>query len=103
MPEQLHFMRPEWLWLLAPAALLALGLWLQRRRAGSWNDVIDPELLKHLVGEAGGRSQRSLLPLLLLAWIIAAIAATGPSWKQIPQPVHQKQDAWFSCWTSVIR
>jgi Ca-activated chloride channel family protein len=26
-------------------------------------------------------------------WIVAALAASGPSWQKIPQPVHQKQDA----------
>ena len=37
---ELHLMRPQWLWVLVPALLLALLLWRQRDRLGSWNQVI---------------------------------------------------------------
>ncbi|MEM1111184.1 MAG: VWA domain-containing protein [Pseudomonadota bacterium] len=93
MPEQFHLMRPEWLWLLLPALAMALLLWLQRRRTGSWSNVIAPELLEQLIGETTEKRRLSAAPLLLFAWIVAAVAAAGPSWQQIPQPVHQKQDA----------
>ncbi len=89
----LHLMRPEWLWAIVPAVLLALALWQQGRRSGSWSDVIAPDLLPHLLGEEGDTRRRNLAPLLLVAWVIAAVAASGPSWNKIPQPVHQKQDA----------
>jgi Ca-activated chloride channel family protein len=39
------------------------------------------------------RRSRRGVPLLFLAWCLAALAAAGPSWKQLPQPVMQKQDA----------
>ena len=89
----LHLMRPEWLWALVPALLLALGLWRLRHRSGSWSSVIDPMLLQHLIGEDSDRVRRNLAPALLLAWAIAVVAAAGPSLQKIPQPVHQKQDA----------
>jgi Ca-activated chloride channel family protein len=90
---EVHLMRPEWLWAIAPAVALILILWHQRGRDGSWHTVIAPELLQHLVGEnAGGRSS-NYLPIILIAWIFAAFAASGPSWQKIPQPIHQKQDA----------
>ena len=88
-----HLMRPEWLWCLLPALLLSLLLWHQRGRSGSWSDVIDPELLPLLVGGKSTSRGRNLLPLLLLGWLIAVLAASGPSFQKIPQPVHQKQDA----------
>ena len=88
-----HLMRPEWLWCLVPAALLALYLWRQRGRSGSWRDVIAPELLPHLVVQADGRGGRNWIPLILLGWVLACVAASGPSWKKIPQPLHQKEDA----------
>ncbi|PLW67186.1 VWA domain-containing protein [Pseudohalioglobus lutimaris] len=86
-------MRPEWLWALLPAAVLAALLWRLRKRSGSWSSVIAPELLPYLVGEGSGQRQRNLVPALLLAWSMAALAAAGPSFNKIPQPVHQKQDA----------
>jgi Ca-activated chloride channel family protein len=86
-------MRPEWLWSLVPALILMLLLWRQRGRRGGWSDVIAPELLAHLVGERAGARSTNLLPLIFIGWLVAALAASGPSWQKIPQPIHQKQDA----------
>lgn len=88
-----HLLRPEWLWALLPAAVLAGLLWRTRNNSGSWSSVIAPELLPYLIGEDQGGSRRSLIPALLLAWTLAILAAAGPSLHKIPQPVHQKQDA----------
>ncbi len=89
----LHLMRPEWLWCLLPAALLALFLTFYRGRSGGWSDIISPQLLPYLVGKQQLSKGPNLLPILFLAWIIAAVAAAGPAWKKLPQPIHQKQDA----------
>jgi Ca-activated chloride channel family protein len=89
----IHWMRPEWLWTLVPALLLLMLLWRQRGRSGSWQSVIAPELLRHLVSDTAVSRGRNLLPLVFLGWVLAALAAAGPSWQKIPQPVHQKQDA----------
>lgn len=88
-----HLMRPEWLWALLPAAILAAGLWQLRHRSGNWSSVIAPELLPYLVGKAAGQKKRNLAPAILCLWILASFAAAGPSFNKIPQPVHQKQDA----------
>jgi len=90
---EFHWMRPEWLWSLIPAIILFALLWRQRQRSGSWHSVIAPELLRHLVSDIGASRSSNLLPMVLLGWLLAAIAASGPSWHKIPQPVHQKQDA----------
>ena len=89
----LHLMRPEWLWSLVPALILMLLLWRQRSRNGGWSNVIAPELLSHLVGERAGPRSTNFLPLIFVGWVVAALAASGPSWQKIPQPIHQKQDA----------
>lgn len=91
--SQFHLMRPQWLWLLVPAVVLGLLLWRQRGRSGSWSDVIAPELLPYLVGPGTGLRSNNFVPWILLAWVLACIAASGPSWEKIPQPIHQKQDA----------
>ena len=88
-----HLMRPEWLWALLPAAILAVLLWQLRNRSGNWSSVIAPELLPYLVGGASGQKKRNLAPGIFLLWVLAALAAAGPSFNKIPQPVHQKQDA----------
>lgn len=88
-----HFLRPQWLLMLLPSVLLALLLWRQRGREGSWSRVIAPELLEQLISGESVRASRRGVPLLFLAWCLAAVAASGPSWQQLPQPVMQKQDA----------
>ena len=88
-----HLMRPQWLWAVLPGLLLTALLWQQRGRSGSWSNVIAPELLSFLIGEQQNKRQRNLLPVLLIAWLLACLAAAGPSWQKIPQPVIQKQDA----------
>ena len=86
-------MRPEWLWALMPAIVLAGLLWRLRHRSGSWSSVIAPDLLPYLIGDSSGPRKRNFTPALLLIWALAALGAAGPSFKKIPQPVHQKQDA----------
>jgi Ca-activated chloride channel homolog len=88
-----HLMRPEWLWALLPAAILAALLWQLRNRSGNWSSVIAPELLPYLVGEASGQKKHNLAPAIFVLWLLATVAAAGPSFNKIPQPVHQKQDA----------
>ncbi|WOJ94372.1 VWA domain-containing protein [Congregibacter variabilis] len=88
-----HFLRPQWLLLLIPSVFLAVLLWRQRGGEASWSRIVAPELLEHLISQDSVRRGRSGLPALLLAWVIAILAAAGPSWQQLPQPVLQKQDA----------
>ena len=93
MVNQFHFLRPEWLLAIIPAVLLVIFFWQQKNSAANWQAAINPQLLNHLTD--GGINKTSRWPwlLLLLTWIIAAIAMAGPSWKKLPQPIHKKQDA----------
>ncbi len=96
MPETLfglHLMRPMWLLCAVPALFFTALLWRQRGRAGGWSQVIDPELLRHLVPGQQQRRRSNLLLLVCAGWLLASIAAAGPSWKKIPQPVEQVEDA----------
>lgn len=91
---EFHFLRPLWLLLLVPAFALALALARQRGRSGSWRAVIAPELLPYLLeGKGGDEKRRWLLPVLVTGWLLAAVAAAGPTWERLPTPVLQKQDA----------
>lgn len=91
--EQFHFLRPQALWLLVPALLVSLLILRVRSGDGDWKNAVAPELLEHLLSGQTRRSSRYSLLALLLAWCIASVAAAGPSWKQLPQPILQKQDA----------
>jgi Ca-activated chloride channel family protein len=81
-----HFERPLWLLALVPAIVL---FWLAHRAAdvvGRWRQVIDAELLKHLLVDSGKRSRVTPNLLLLIGWALAAIAVAGPAWQREPSP-----------------
>lgn len=86
-----HFLRPLWL-----LALLALPLlpWLWRRlggASGGWQGVVDAHLLRHQLQR--GRRARAAPALAMLAWAIAVVALAGPAWRELPQPLQQREAA----------
>ncbi|MDP2607465.1 MULTISPECIES: VWA domain-containing protein [unclassified Oceanobacter] len=86
-----HFLRPEWLWLLLPAALL---LWQNHRRqlqSGQWQTLMDPQLLDYMVEQQPAQGRRPGLIWLALGWLLATLAMAGPSWEKLPQPVYKNQ------------
>ena len=93
MIEQFHFLRPVWLLALAPLAVLLWYLVKGRRMSRSWQAVVDPALLPHLL--TGQVQSRRLWPLLMmgLGGMLAIIALAGPVWEKLPQPVFKQQSA----------
>jgi len=81
-----HFIRPEWLLALVPAALL---WWLLRRRtdaAQPWRGIIAPHLLGHLLSGEEKRSRFGPLELSVVGWLVAVLAIAGPTWKHERAP-----------------
>ena len=90
--NQLHLLRPLALLGLLPALIaVALAQW-RKRSAGNWEKIINPALLPYLMQGETNKKQRGML-WVLLAWIITCLALAGPSWQQLPQPVHKKDAA----------
>ena len=91
-----HFLRPEWLLLLLPAAFL---LWSMLRRQDperGLKNVIAPELLKHLVVQGEDRENR-IKPMYLLAaaWLLGIVALAGPAWQKENTPFSADLSALF--------
>ncbi len=91
--DSCQLLRPDWLWLLLPLALL---LWLmsrRRNRAGSWRSVCDSQLLPFIL--QGRESSPARWPLLVtgLAGVLAILALSGPACEQREQPVFRDQSA----------
>jgi len=93
MIENFHFLRAEWLLALIPLFIFTGFLIRKHLFSRSWQSVIDPQLLPHLlIGEAG-KSSRLPVILFVLAGLLAIFSLAGPVWEQLPQPVFKKQSA----------
>ncbi len=95
IPENFHFLRPEWFYALLPLALIFWRVRHRHAQKGSWNQVCDAHLLPHLLVQSETTKRRQWLPLSLLAsgWLITVIALAGPAWEKQPQPVFQTSDS----------
>lgn len=92
--EELHFVRPLWLLGLLPVLGL-LWMWVRRLDKSAWLDVIDPNLLPHLLEEtrlSNGKSWFNII-MITLAWVAAILALAGPAWNRIEQEVAVRKDA----------
>lgn len=91
--EEFHFLRPQLLLLLLPAAVAIYLIWRRRLSGSTWFNVIDADLLPHLL--EGEQKAKERWPVMLagVAALVAILALAGPAWKRLPQPVSQTQDA----------
>lgn len=94
MIHAFHFLRPQWL--LALPALWALAYWLARRRSydGDWSALIEAQLLPALRLDSGERAGIRPWPWLALAWTIAVLALSGPSWHREQTGAFRSPAAW---------
>jgi Ca-activated chloride channel family protein len=88
----LHFIRPELLWLLPVIIPLLLLAWRKQVQGGDWAKAIDPNLLPHLITTEGGGSSR-LRQLWWLTLPLLLVGASGPSLERAELPVFEKEDA----------
>jgi Ca-activated chloride channel family protein len=94
--ENFHFLRPACLLLLLPAALVTWSILRRQDPLRSWQAVIAPELLQHLVVEQEARRSR-LRPAIVIssAWLLGTLALAGPTWQKEPTPLTEDQSALF--------
>ncbi len=91
--ESFHFIRPLWLLMLIPlVALLLLGQ-QRRKQQRQWHQVIDPQLIDHMVEQAPSDQHMPQLRWLAIGGLLAIFAAAGPSWQKLPQPVYKNDDS----------
>ncbi len=87
-----HFLRPWWLLALPPAAGFALwAVYGKHHPAGPWNHVIAPHILPFLVAANGATGNRRLPLWAAIVWLLLCLSAAGPTWQQIPLPIHKQQ------------
>lgn len=94
--DTFHFLRPAWLLLLLPAALVAWSVLRRQDPAHAWRGIIEPQLLEHLVvrgEEPRGRVRPAYV--MAAAWLLGVVALAGPTWEKEPNPLTQDQSAFF--------
>ncbi len=91
--DQLHFIRPYWLYALVPVLILYWGLYKWQRSDKQWQRWVDNTLLAVLRLKQHKTTSKWTSALLPCAWSIAIIALAGPAWQKIPQPLYMKEDA----------
>ena len=90
--ENFHFLRPLWLLAIIPAGLLSYYFWQQKSSSANWHGAINTNLLDHLIDSGSSKATRWPWIVLLLCWLLSALALAGPAWKKLPQPVLKNQD-----------
>lgn len=88
-----HLLRPMWLLLMIPAVVMAALLLRRHLRSGHWQQHIDPELQSYMLDQAPGRQSRGGVWFIILAWLMAVFALSGPTWERRPVPVISNPDA----------
>jgi len=88
MQLQLHFLRPQWLWALIPAAVIYGLIRSVKHRQNQATNMIN-DVLYHYLTQGGSQTQSTqrLWPLLLGA-VLAIVAMAGPTTQKIPKPVY---------------
>jgi Ca-activated chloride channel family protein len=84
--QQLHWLRPAWLWLIPLAVLLGVALGRRHRAANIWRGLIAPHLLKHLVVKPPRHWRPGPRTWLVSLLTLAAVALAGPAWQREPPP-----------------
>jgi Ca-activated chloride channel family protein len=81
-----HFLRPQWLWLLLAVPVIYLSFRIHDDVRSRWKRYIDPELLDHLIVSRKRRFR--LRPIHMISFLIflGTIAIAGPTWKREQPP-----------------
>jgi len=92
-PSAFHFLRPEWLWLALPSALVVFLLLRRDDPVRPFRGMVAPHLLPHLL--VGVRRGFSIQPVHLLALFlgVATLALAGPTWQREAPPFAQDKAA----------
>ena len=93
MLADFHWLRPAWLLAIPVIVIVAVTLARRQLGAGNWRDIVDPELMPHVLSRTPGRGRDARWWLFGLAGIVAAAALAGPAWERIDQPVFRAEQA----------
>ena len=87
-----HLLRPEWILLILPLAILFFFKQIKPLKAGNWQTVISPRLQQYVLFNTKQKtSQRFTQIALWASALIAILALSGPSWQKQSSEVYRSQ------------
>ena len=87
-----HLLRPEWILLILPLAILFFFKQIKPLKAGNWQSVISPKLQKYVLLNAPEKSsQRLTQSALWLGALLGILALSGPSWQKQSSEVYRSE------------
>jgi Ca-activated chloride channel family protein len=81
-----HFLRPEWLWLLAAVPVIYLSFRVRDDFRARWKRYIDPELLDHLIVTRKTHWRFRPIHMVCLLIALGSVAVAGPTWRREQPP-----------------
>ncbi len=84
--ESFHFLRPLFLWLLAPAFVILVLGWIGVYKQAKWVKVIAPHLRPYVIKKGSEGKIKWMQLALFLFLSIAILGSAGPTWKKIEVP-----------------
>lgn len=84
--EKFHFIRPEFLWVLIPLAVLfVIGLFSFRDEE-KWKKSIASHLREYVIQKGSNTSRFWMHIILFIVLALASLGLAGPTWKEIEVP-----------------
>lgn len=81
-----HFLRPGFLWLLAPIVVILLIGLVSFAQEIRWKTAIAPHLRPYVIQKGNQRTKAWMNLVLLLMLSLGVLALAGPTWKKIKLP-----------------
>lgn len=82
----LHFLRPQWFWLLAAVPIILLSFRFHEDIRARWRRYIDPELLDHLIVSPKRSWRFRPIHMVCLLIVLGSVALAGPTWRREQPP-----------------
>lgn len=86
--SEFHLLRPGWLLVLLPVALLYWRLLFSQKHQAGWHQWLPGHLSRVLVNSAHQTSSAPIHRVMIMT-LIGVAALSGPTWERLPQPVYQ--------------
>ncbi|MFD1293745.1 VWA domain-containing protein [Lutibacter holmesii] len=84
--EQFHFLRPQFLWLFLPLAIILILTLISSKEDVKWKKVIAPHLQPYVIKKGSENLKKWMQIVLVIVLSIGTLGVAGPTWKTSEVP-----------------